>query len=65
MVFPGCSVVKNLLAMWSLVFDSWVRKIPWRRKSQPTPIFLAGKSHEEWSLVGYSPKGHKVLDVTE
>jgi len=26
-------------------FDSWVRKIPWRRKQQPTPIFLPEKSH--------------------
>ena len=26
-------------------FDSWVRKIPWRRKWLPTPVFLPGKSH--------------------
>ena len=26
-------------------FNPWVRKIPWRRKQQPTPIFLPGKSH--------------------
>ena len=26
-------------------FDPWVRKIPWRRKWQPTPVFLSGKSH--------------------
>ena len=25
-------------------FDLWVRKIPWRRKWQPTPVFLPGKS---------------------
>ena len=25
-------------------FDSWVRKIPWRRKWQPTPVFLPGKN---------------------
>ena len=24
-------------------FDPWVRKIPWRRKWQPTPVFLPGK----------------------
>ena len=36
-----------------------VRKIPWRRKWQPTPVFLPGKSHELRSLVGYSPWGHK------
>ena len=28
-------------------FDSWVRKIPWRRKWQPTPVFLPGKSHRQ------------------
>ena len=25
--------------------DPWVAKIPWRRKWQPTPVSLAGKSH--------------------
>ena len=34
-------------------------KIPWRRKWQPTPAFLLGKSHGHRSLVGYSPWGHK------
>ena len=33
-------------------FDPWVRKIPWRRKWQPTPVFLSGKSHAQRSLVG-------------
>ena len=36
-------------------FDPWVRKIPWRRKRQPTPVFLPGKSHGQRSLAGYSP----------
>ena len=31
----------------------------WRRKWQPTPVFLPGKSHGQRSLVGYSPWGHK------
>ena len=34
-------------------------KIPWRRKWQPSPIFLPGKSLGERSLVGYSPWGCK------
>ena len=38
-------------------FDPWVAKIPWRRKWQPTPVFLPRKSHGQMSLVGYSPKG--------
>ena len=38
-----------------LGFDPWVRKIPWRRKQQPTPVFLPGESHGQRSLVGYGP----------
>ena len=48
-----------------LGFDPWVRKIPWRRKQQPTPVFLPGKSHGWCNLVGYSPWGHKEADMTE
>ena len=33
-------------------FDPWVRKIPWRRKGQPTPVFLPGESHGQRSLPG-------------
>ena len=46
-------------------FDAWVGKIPWRRKWQPAPVFLLGKSHGQRSLAGYSPRGRKVLDMTE
>ena len=38
-------------------FDPWVGKIPWRRKWQPTPVFLPRESHEQRSLAGYSPWG--------
>ena len=38
---------------------------PWRRKGQPTPVLLPGKSHWPRILVCYSPRGHKGLDVTE
>ena len=49
--FPGSSVVKKLPAKCRRCgFDSWVRKIPWRRKWQPTPVFLPGKSHSQRSL---------------
>ena len=40
-------------------FEPWVKKITWRRKRQPTPIFLLGKSHGQRSLADYSPWGHK------
>ena len=45
--------------------DPRVGKIPWRRKSQPTPIFLPGESCGQRSLVGYSSWGHKESDMTE
>ena len=47
------------------VFDSWVGKIPWRRKWQPTSVFFPGESHGCRSLVGYSPWAHKESDTTE
>ena len=36
-------------------FDSWVWKIPWRRKWQPVALILPGKFHRQRSLAGYSP----------
>ena len=52
-------LVKNCLQCRRPGFDSWVEKIPWRRKWQHTPVFLPGKSHGQRSLVVYSPWGHK------
>ena len=46
-------------------FDPWVEKIPWDRTWQPISVFLPGKSHEQRSLVDYSPWGHKESDTTE
>ena len=46
-------------------FDPWVGKIPWRRKWQPTPVFLPGKSHGQTILAGYSPSGLRESDTTE
>ena len=46
-------------------FEPWVRKIPWRRKWQPTPVFLSGKFHGQKSLAGYSQWSRKELDTTE
>ena len=40
-----------------------VWKIPWRRKWQPTPVSLPGKSHGQRSLEGYSPWGRKEVDT--
>ena len=46
-------------------FNCWVRKIPWRREWQPTPVLLPGESHGQRSLAGYSPGCHKESDMTE
>ena len=40
-------------------------KITWRRKRQPTPVLLPGRSHGRRNLVRYSPRGHKESDMTE
>ena len=50
---PSCNCRRHK----RLRFDPWVGKIPWRRKWQPSPVFLPGKSHRQKSLVGYSPWG--------
>ena len=43
-----------------------VKKIPWRRKWQPTPVFLPGKFHGQRGLAGYSLQGsQRVRDKTE
>ena len=46
-------------------FDPWVRKIPLRRKWQPTPIFLPGKSRGQRNLVGYNPWVTKESNMTK
>ena len=46
-------------------FDPWVGKIPWRRKWQPTPVFLPGESHGQRGLSGYSLWSQKEWDTTE
>ena len=64
--FPGGSDGKSVcLQCRGPRFDSWVRKIPWRRKWQSTPALWPGKSHGRRSLIGYSSWGCKELDPTE
>ena len=60
-------MVKNLPANAGDLRDSgsWVGKIPWRRKWQPTTVSLPGKSHGQRSLAGYSSWGHKESDMPE
>ena len=46
------------------MLDPWV-EISWRRKRQPTLIFLPGKFHRQRRMAGYSPWRCKELDTTE
>ena len=65
-VFPGGAVVKNVPANAGDARDPWVRKIPWRRKWQLTPVFLSGESQGQRSLVGYIQSvSSKESDSTE
>ena len=62
----------SLVAQWwrirlqcgRLRFEPWVGQILWRRKWQPTPVFLPGKSCGQRSLAGYSPLGCQESDMT-
>ena len=51
--FPGGSAVKRLPSRRS-GFDPWVRKIPWRRKQQPTLVFVPGNpmDRQAWRSIG-------------
>ena len=52
----------NVGALKRCRFRPWVRKIPWRRAWQPTPVFLPRESLGLRNLAYYSPWGHKELD---
>ena len=59
---PACHCRKHIMR---LEFNPWVRKIPWRRARQPTPVFLCGESHGQRSLAGYNLWDRKESDMTE
>ena len=63
--FPLVQMVKHLSTMRETGVQSLAWEIPWRRKWQPTPVLLPGKSHGWRSLGGCSPWGRKELDTTE
>ena len=65
MAQPGKESAGQCRRHRKLGFSPWVRKILWRRKWQPTPVFLPEKSHKQRSLVGDSLKDGKVSDTTE
>ena len=50
---------------YKLRFNPWIEKDTWRRKWQPTPVFLPEKPLGQSSLADYSPCGHKESAMTE
>jgi len=60
--FLRCLSSKESTYQCRYVFDLWVRKIPWKRKWQPTPIFFQGKPHGQRCLVAYIPWIHKRME---
>ena len=64
MSFPGGSDGKvSACNAGDLGLTPGIGKISWRRKWQPTPVFLPGESHRWRSLAGYSPWGRKESDT--
>ena len=64
--FPcGSEVKASACNMGDLGQIPALGRFPWRRKWQPTPVFLPGDSHGPRNLVGYSPRGRKKSDTTE
>ena len=62
LVLGGSLVAQRVKCLFA-VRETWFD--PWRRKWQPTPVFLAGEYHGQRNLAGYSPWGHKESDTTE
>ena len=62
-------VIKKSMNLETLNVDNNIyftmRVFCWRRKWQPTPVFLPGEFHGQRNLAGYSPQGHKEADTTE
>ena len=56
--------VKNLPAMWETWVQPWVGTIPWRKVWQPLQYSCLENPHGQRTLAGYSPWGHKELDMT-
>ena len=58
-------MIKNLLALWETQVPSLGWEDPLEKEMATHSVFVPGKSHGPRSLVGYSPWGHKELDMTE
>ena len=58
-------VFKALCSNYDITKTDYVYRGPWRKKWQPTTLFLPGKVHRQRSLAGYSPWGHKKSETAE
>ena len=56
---------KLVVVSLALIYFSFDYPHPWRRKWQPTPVFLPGESHGWRNLAGYSPWGRKESERTD
>jgi len=65
MLMPNLKLIKSKSLRMGPKFDPRVRKIPWRRKWLPTPVFLPGEFHGQRSLADFSPWDRKEADTTE
>ena len=69
MGFPGVAVVKDLPANAGNTGDMGLisgQEDPLEKEmATHSPVFLPGEPHRQRSLVGYSQRGHKELDMTE
>ena len=65
MGFSGGSDGKESACNVGDLGSPWVGEICWRRKWQPTLVFLPGEYQGQRSLAGYSPWGGKESDMTE
>ena len=66
--FPIAHWIKNLHAMQetgNVALIPSMGMFSWRRKWEPTPVFLPGESHGQEEMAGYSPWGYKESDRTE
>ena len=59
--FPGGTSGKESICQCRRCKRLGFGKIPWNRKQQPTPAFVPGKSHGQWSLAGYRPWDRRVM----
>ena len=56
---PASKIKRGILSI------SLASLLGWRRKWQPTPVLMPGKSHGRRSLVDYSPRGLEESDRTD